>query len=93
MSGPDHDAAGSVVGDSLVCRGRVVERVRGGDGKWPKLPGLEVGRHLLKAPSESTTVSFVLSVPKMRVSLWYRSSRLTVTVGEPTALITTSLPR
>src|SRR5271165_7592584 len=50
ISGPDHDAADGVVGNGLVRRGRIVERIRFGDGKWPKLTGLEVGCHLLKAP-------------------------------------------
>src|SRR5271156_3177228 len=50
MSRPDNDAADCVVGDGLIRSGRVVERIRFGDGQWPKFPGLEVGCHLLKAP-------------------------------------------
>src|SRR5271169_2241908 len=43
-------AAGHMAGDNLVCRGAFLEGIVGGDGKWPKLPGVEVGPHLLQAP-------------------------------------------
>ena len=46
----NHNAAGNVVRDSLICQGTFDQRITGGDGKRPKLAGFKIGDYLFQAP-------------------------------------------